>query len=212
LAIAGAGASRLAGVIPTGFPGALDPKTANKTDREKSKALLKEAGLSEVKGQITYGSDQVIWGVQMAVLAQKIQADLAAVGIQLSLNGLPRATALQMYRDAKNQVGVWSWAADFPDGSNFLVYIPGRTVGRRAGWPEDASPASKELAELARKAESEIDDARRAALMQRIDKRVVEIGPYAPLFQPAVPVAFRSNVKGVTFHSVWGLDFYTISK
>ncbi|HSB71825.1 MAG TPA: ABC transporter substrate-binding protein [Candidatus Methylomirabilis sp.] len=212
LTIAGAGASRLAGVIPTGFPGALDPRTANKTDREKSKALLKEAGLSEVKGQITYGSDQVIWGVQMAVLAQKIQADLAAVGIQLSLNGLPRATALQLYRDAKNQVGVWSWAADFPDGCNFLVFIPGRTVGKRAGWPEDASPASKELAELARKAESEIDDARRAALMLRIDKRVVEIGPYAPLFQPAVPVAFRSNVKGVTFHSVWGLDFYTISK
>jgi peptide/nickel transport system substrate-binding protein len=212
LIIAGAGASRLAGVIPTGFPGALDPRTAFKTDREKAKALLKEAGLSEVKGQITYGSDQVIWGVQMAVLAQKIQADLATVGIQISLNGLPRATALQSYRDAKNQVGVWSWAADYPDGHNFLVYIPGRTVGKRAGWAEEATPAAKELADLARQAESEVNDARRAALMQRIDKRVLEIGPYAPLFQPAVPVAFRSNLKGVTFHSVWGLDFYAISK
>jgi peptide/nickel transport system substrate-binding protein len=210
--IAGAGASRLAGVIPTGFPGALDPKTAIKTDREKSKALVKEAGLGDVKGQITYGSDQVIWGVPMAVLAQKIQADLAAVGIQLSLNGLPRAAALQSYRDAKNQVGVWSWAADFPDQSNFLVYMPGRTVGKRAGWPEDASPAAKELATLANKAESELDDAKRAAQMQQVDKRVMEIGPYAPLFQPAVPVAFRSNIKGVTFHSVWGLDFYTIGK
>lgn len=212
LTIAGAGASRLAGVIPTGFPGALDPRTAFKTDREKAKALLKEAGLSEVKGQITYGSDQVIWGVQMAVLAQKIQADLATVGIQISLNGLPRATALQSYRDAKNQVGVWSWAADYPDGHNFLVYIPGRTVGKRAGWAEEATPAAKELADLARQAESEVNDAKRAALMQRIDKRVLEIGPYAPLFQPAVPVAFRSNLKGVTFHSVWGLDFYAISK
>jgi peptide/nickel transport system substrate-binding protein len=212
MSIAGAGASRLAGVIPTGFPGALDPKTAFKTDREKSKALVKDAGLGEIKGQITYGSDQVIWGVPMAVLAQKIQADLAAVGIQLSLNGLPRAAALQLYRDAKNQVGVWSWAADFPDQSNFLVYMPGRTVGKRAGWPEDASPAAKELATLANKAESELDDAKRAAQMQRVDKRVMEIGPYAPLFQPAVPVAFRSNVKGVTFHSVWGLDFYAISK
>jgi peptide/nickel transport system substrate-binding protein len=148
----------------------------------------------------------------MAVLAQKIQADLATVGIQISLNGLPRATALQSYRDAKNQVGVWSWAADYPDGHNFLVYIPGRTVGKRAGWGEEATPAAKELANLARQAESDVNDARRAALMQRIDKRVVEIGPYAPLFQPAVPVAFQSNVKGVTFHSVWGLDFYTISK
>ncbi|HSB79976.1 MAG TPA: ABC transporter substrate-binding protein [Candidatus Methylomirabilis sp.] len=212
MTIAGAGASRLAGVIPTSFPGALDPRTAFKTDREKAKALLKEAGLGDVKGQITYGSDEVIWGVQMAVLVQKIQADLAAVGIQLSLNGLPRATALQSYRDAKNQVGVWSWAADYPDGSNFLVYIPGRTVGKRAGWLEDANPASKELAELARQAETQVDDAKRTALMQRVDKRIIEIGPYAPLFQPAVPVAFRSNLKGVTFHSVWGLDFYTISR
>ncbi len=212
MTIAGAGASRLAGVIPAGFPGALDPRTAFKTDRDRAKALLKEAGLADVKGQITYGSDQVIWGVQMSVLAQKIQADLATVGIQLSLNGLPRVTALQLYRDAKNQVGVWSWAADYPDGHNFLVYIPGRTVGKRAGWPEDASPAAKELADLARQAESEVHDAKRAALMQRIDKRIIEIGPYAPLFQPAVPVAFRSNVKGVTFHSVWGLDFYAISK
>ncbi len=212
MTIAGAGASRLAGVIPTGFPGALDPRAAFKTDRDRAKALLKETGLADVKGQITYGSDQVIWGVQMSVLAQKIQADLATVGIQLSLNGLPRVTALQQYRDAKNQVGVWSWAADYPDGHNFLVYIPGRTVGKRAGWSEDANPAAKELADLARQAESEVNDAKRAALMQRIDKRILEIGPYAPLFQPAVPVAFRSNVKGVTFHSVWGLDFYAISK
>jgi peptide/nickel transport system substrate-binding protein len=109
-------------------------------------------------------------------------------------------------------VGVWSWAADFPDQSNFLVFMPGRTVGKRAGWAEDASPAAKELAALANKAESELEDAKRATLMQQVDKRVMEIGPYAPLFQPAVPVAFRSNVKGVTFHSVWGLDFYTISK
>jgi peptide/nickel transport system substrate-binding protein len=212
MAIAGAGASRLAGVIPSGFPGALDPRAAVTTNREKAKTLLKEANLGEVKGQITYGSDQVIWGVQMAVLAQKIQADLATVGIQLSLNGLPRATALQSYRDAKNQVGVWSWAADYPDGHNFLVFIPGRTVGKRAGWSEEASPAAKELADLARQAETQVDAGKRAALMQQIDRRILEIGPYAPLFQPAVPVAFRSTVMGVTFHSVWGLDFYTISK
>ena len=40
----------------------------------------------------------------------------------------------------------------------------------------------------------------------------MEIGPYAPLFQPSVPFAFRSNVRGVTYNSVWGPDLYTISK
>ena len=74
----------------------------------------------------------------MSLLAQKVQADLNAAGMRITLNGLPRTTALQLYRDGKNQLGVWSWAADYPDGNDFLVYGPGRTVGKRAGWlPEN---------------------------------------------------------------------------
>jgi peptide/nickel transport system substrate-binding protein len=212
LAMAGPGAVRLAGVIPTTFPGALDPRQAVRTDRDKAKALLREANLGEVKGALTYASDSTIWGVQMNLLAQKIQADLAAVGITIALNGLPRTTALQAYRDGKNQLGVWSWAADYPDGQNFLVYAPGRTVGKRAGWPAEASPEARELAQLAADAEIEADRAKGAALYRKFEERLAQIGPYAPLFQPAVPYAFRSNVQGVTFNSVWGVDFWTVGK
>ena len=212
LAIAGPGAVRLAGVIPTTFPGALDPRQAVRTDREKAKALLREANLGEVKGAITYASDSTIWGVQMSLLAQKLQADLAAVGMAISLNGLPRATALQAYRDGKNQIGVWSWAADYPDGQNFLVYGPGRTVGKRAGWLPEASAEARELAQLAADAEAEGDPGKSAALYRKFEERLTLIGPYAPLFQPAVPYAFRSGVQGVTFNSVWGVDFWTVAK
>jgi peptide/nickel transport system substrate-binding protein len=212
LAIAGPGAVRLAGVIPTTFPGALDPRQAVRTDREKAKSLLKEANLGDVKGAITYASDSTIWGVQMNLLAQKIQADLAAVGIAISLNGLPRAPALQSYRDGKNQLGVWSWAADYPHGQNFLVYAPGRVVGKRAGWPPEASPEARDLAQLAADAEAEVDPAKSAALYRKVDERLAQVGPYAPLFQPAVPYAHRSTVQGVTFNSVWGVDFWTVTK
>jgi hypothetical protein len=41
---------------------------------------------------------------------------------------------------------------------------------------------------------------------------LAQVGPYAPFLQPAVPYAFRSNVRGVTFNSVWGVDFWTVSK
>ena len=212
LAIAGPGAGRLAGVIPTTFPGALDPRQAVRTDREKAKSLLKEANLGDVKGALSYASDSTIWGVQMSLLAQKIQADLAAVGIAISLNGLPRTTALQLYRDGKNQLGVWSWAADYPDGQNFLVYAPGRTVGKRAGWLPEAGPEARELAQLATDAETEVDPGKGASLYRKFEERLTQIGPYAPLFQPAVPYAFRSTVHGVTFNSVWGVDFWTVGK
>jgi peptide/nickel transport system substrate-binding protein len=212
LAIAGPGAVRLAGVIPTTFPGALDPRQAIRTDREKARSLLKDANLGEVKGALTYASDSTIWGVQMSLLAQKIQADLAAVGIAITLNGLPRTTALQLYRDGKNQLGVWSWAADYPDGQNFLVYAPGRTVGKRAGWLAEASPEARELAQLATDAETEVDAGKGVALYRKFEERLAQTGPYAPLFQPAVPYAFRANVQGVTFNSVWGVDFWTVAK
>ena len=212
LALAGPGAVRLAGVIPTVFAGAMDPRQGARTDRDRARALLKEANLGEVKGALTYASDSTIFGVQMNLLAQKIQADLAAVGIGLALNGLPRATALQLYRDGKNQVGAWSWAADYPDGQNFLVYAPGRTVGKRAGWLPESSPEARELAQIAADAEAERDPAKSAGLYRKLDERLAQVGPYAPLFQPAVPYAFRSNVQGVTFSSVWGVDFWTVSK
>jgi peptide/nickel transport system substrate-binding protein len=212
LAIAGAGASRLAGIIPTVFPGALDPAEATVTDQEKARSLISEAALDAVTGQLSYASDSVIWGVQMDVLAQKIQSDLAEVGIELELDGLPRSTALQKYRDAENQVGVWSWAADFPDASNFLVYMPGRTVGTRAGWPADASPEAEALVATGEKAEATVDDEERIALYQEVENTIREIGPYAPLFQPAVPFAFRSDLSGVTYNSVWGVDLYAVTR
>jgi peptide/nickel transport system substrate-binding protein len=212
LAIAGPGASRLAGIIPTVFPGALDPAEATMTDQEQARSLISEAALDSVTGQLSYASDSVIWGVQMDVLAQKIQSDLAEVGIELELDGLPRSTALQKYRDAENQVGVWSWAADFPDASNFLVYLPGRTVGTRAGWPADASPETEALVGLGEQAEATVDDAERIELYQEVETTIREIGPYAPLFQPAVPYAFRSDLSGVTYSSVWGVDLYAVSR
>ena len=57
------------------------PSQGARTDRDRARALLKEANLGEVKGALTYASDSTIFGVQMNLLAQKIQADLAAVGI-----------------------------------------------------------------------------------------------------------------------------------
>jgi peptide/nickel transport system substrate-binding protein len=212
LALAGPGAVRLAGIIPTVFPGALDPAEATETDQEKARSLISEAALDSVAGELSYATDSVIWGVQMNVLAQKIQSDLAEVGIELALDGLSRTTALQKYRDAKDQVGVWSWAADFPDASNFLVYLPGRTVGTRAGWPADYSDEAEALVALGEEAEGTVDDAERVEKYHEIENTIGEIGPYAPLFQPAVPYAYRSDLSGVTFNSVWGVDLYAVSR
>ena len=63
LALAGPGAVRMAGIIPPVFPGAMDPKQGARTDRDRARAILKEANLGEVKGALSYASDSTIFGV-----------------------------------------------------------------------------------------------------------------------------------------------------
>jgi peptide/nickel transport system substrate-binding protein len=210
--IAGQGAVRLAGVIPTLLPGSLPSAAAPRTDRERAKSLLKESGLSPVQGKFSYSSDAIQFGIPTALLAQKIQADLSAVGIDLALDGLPIATSLTLYRSGKDQFGVWGWAADYPDATDFLVWAPGRVVGKRAGWLPAASPDAAKLGVLADTAEAEVDEKKRIVLLQQYEGTLAQIGPFVPLFQPAIPYAFRANVQGVTYNSVWAIDLYPIRK
>jgi peptide/nickel transport system substrate-binding protein len=212
LALAGPGAVRLAGVIPTNLPGAMPASEAVKTDLARARQLLKEANVEQITGTLSFSSAHIFYGVQFGIVAQKVQADLARVGIQLNLDGLPYSVALQKYRDAKDQIGIWAWAADYPDVSDYLVFVPGRTVGNRAGWAADASPEAEQLVALAKQAESEVDSAKRIALYQRVDRTIARIGPYVPLYQPVAPYAFRSNLRGVALASTWFVDYAAVRK
>lgn len=211
LTLAGQGAQPLAGLMPTVFPGALEPRFAFKTDRDRARALLREAGVGEVTGKISH-YQATLSGVEVPLLAQKIQADLAAAGIRIELNSLPPPQAVQEWRAGKSQVGVFRWVADYPDASDYLIFLPGGNVGLRVQWKEDASPAARELVAMGKAAKTEVDRRKRVSLYQQLQRRLVEVGPFIPLFQPAIPFAFRANVQGVTYHSVWGPDFFTINK
>ena len=212
LSIAGPGAVRLAGVIPTNLPGAMPSRAAVKTDRVRAKMLLQAANLPEVKGVMTYSSSTVASGIAQSYIAQKIQADLATVGIQLTLEDLPYAIAIQKYRDAKCQVGVFGWVADYPDVSDYLVFLPGGTVGKRSGWEADSTPQVQQLLNLGRMARTEGDRAKRVGLYQKLDQMLATAGPYVPLFQPVSPYAYRSDLRGVTFSAEWYVDYATVSR
>ena len=210
--IAGPGAARLAGVIPTLMPGSLPSSAAAKQDLARARALVKESGLATVAGKFQYSSDAIQFGIPTSLIVQKIQADLQRVGINLTLDGLPTVTSLTLYRAGKDQFACWGWAADWPDASDFLVYAPGRVVGKRAGWLPSAGPTAQRIASLADAAEAEPDSKKRLAMLHQFEQLIAESGPYVPLFQPAIPFAFRSNVSGVAYNSVWALDLAAIRK
>ena len=152
------------------------------------------------------------FGLDLAVLAQKIQQDLAAIGIKLKIVDEPYVTEVTQYRQGKLPMGIGGWLADYMDQSDYLVFLPGRTVGKRLQWFVDSSPEAREIAKLGEQTETEVGPAKVIGLYQQLDRRLSEQGPYIPLYQPAVSIAYRSNLKGVTYTTGWYVDYSTISK
>jgi peptide/nickel transport system substrate-binding protein len=212
LTIAGPGSAPLAGLLPTIFPGAPDPKEAVKQDRARAVAILKKANLTDVSGKLTFYQDATVNGVSMNLLAQKLQSDMAAVGIKLELGGMPLALAVAQWRAAKTGVGLFRWVADFADPSNYLSFLPDGAVGKRSNWTAQGNPTGAELVKLGQEARTEMDGAKRASLFQNLQRKLVEAGPYIPLFQPAAPYAHTPKISNATYHSVWRIDFYTVAK
>jgi peptide/nickel transport system substrate-binding protein len=209
--IAGSGAVRLGGVIPALLPGALDPSSAPKQDKDKAKQLLQQVG-TPVKVKLSIGSDYVSGGVQFSVLGQKIQSDMQAVGIDVTIDGRPLAAWKADYIGGKLQMTVATYAADWPDPSNFLVFSPGGSVGVRAQWSANSSADAAAVLDLGQQAQAEVDATKRVAKYQQYDARLQQVGPYVPLFQPATPLAWRSDLKGVAFNTTWQVAYTSVSK
>jgi ABC-type transport system substrate-binding protein len=154
-----------------------------------------------------------VGGIQMSLLAQKIHADLASVGITLEMHGLPHVAALPQIIGGRAALSIGTWRSDYPDASDFLpAFAPGGAVAAMAGWPGESDAPARALAALSRAAAVQMDAPRRVALYRQAQRKLAAIGPYVTLFAPASPYAYRSNVQGASFNSVWGLDFFAIHK
>ncbi len=212
MALTAPGSRRSAGIIPPSFPGARPTSEATKTDKRRARAILQQANITKLEGTFFYSSTYAGFGLDLGILAQKIQQDLAAIGINLKIMDEPYATEVTQYRQGKLPMGIGGWLADYMDRSDYLVFLPGRTVGHRLQWEPDASPEARAITKLGQQVETETDPAKATALYQELDRRLSTDGPYIPLYQPAVSIAYRSNLKGVTYTTGWYVDYSTIAR
>jgi peptide/nickel transport system substrate-binding protein len=208
LKLAGAGAIQAPGLIPDKLLGALPSSDAVKRDLARAKTALTASGYSSQEITMEYPSDITKNGIDFGVLAQRVQANLAEVGIKIKLAPAPVATALPNYRDGKEQMGLWLWGADYPDPSDYLAFLPGQIVGLRAGWAAGAQPALTTLGDQAAVA---IDSSTRTGLYQQLQRQLNQIGPFMPLFQSAQVAVMAKSLSGFAYNAVWTVDFSTLT-
>jgi peptide/nickel transport system substrate-binding protein len=201
--VAGPGAIQAPGVIPTMFLGALPQSAAVKQDLAKAKARLAASGVANQKIQLEYPTNLTINGVLFDSLAQKVQANLEAVGLNVELVGSPVGTWLQRYRDGKIPFALSLWGPDYPDPADYLVFLPGELVGLRAGWP---AGSEKTVETLGAKVRVTTNNAAREKLYQTIQKRLNAYGPFFPLLQPTQVFAATKDLKVAKFNAVYSID------
>jgi peptide/nickel transport system substrate-binding protein len=203
VSLAGTGAIQAPGVIPSMFLGSLPQSARIRTDVAKAKKALSASGVGSQQITMIYPSDLTINGVPFTSMAQKIQASLKAIGLNINLSGSPTTDWLTAYRSGTSPFGLSLWGPDYPDPADYLVFTPGQLVGLRAGWPKGADAA---IERLAAKAAVTTAPAARAAVYRAIQRLLNQSGPFFPLIQPTQVFVSTKDLRGAVYNSVYTVD------
>jgi peptide/nickel transport system substrate-binding protein len=197
--------------LAVGLAGAFGEDQAIKRDLEKSKTLLAEAGYPDGFEIALSYPDFSFQGVNMNTNAQKIQSDLAEVGITVTLDVGDLQTSLEQYRSGQQAFAYWFWGPDILDPADFLAFLPGGKVAtERAKWLPENAPA--ELNDLISQVKVESDQTKRLELYSQLQAWAQQNGPFAPFNQPDIQTAFRADLQGYVWHPQWLLDVSLLSR
>jgi peptide/nickel transport system substrate-binding protein len=191
-------------MIPLGLPIGVDKAMARKRDVAKAKQLLAEAGYPNgFSIKMNYWTAPLL-GVPTEPLAAKLQADLAAVGIRVTLEPKERSVMISEYRAGKPQLMLASWTPDFLDPDPWVdAFYSGGPAAKRVKY------SSPRLSDLAATAKKELDPAKRDAIYKEITKIVLDDVPFVMLIQPKNYVGLNPAIKGYQIHAIW---FVTVAK
>ncbi len=196
--------------LAIGQLGAYGEDMAFVRDLDMARQLLAEAGY-ENGFDITLSYPVLTFqGVNMETNAQKIQADLAEVGINVTLNPGELQVSLEEYRNGDQGFGYWFWGPDFLDPIDVLSFLPGGKVGgERANWTDEN--AEQAILDLRDQAAVESNPDARVELFGQIQDYLRESGPWVPFLQPNVQTAFQSDLQGYVWHPQWLINLAILS-
>ena len=185
-------ATRPASFLPIGVRGsteAIAKEIGFRQDLDRAKSLLQKAGLGDgFEFDLSYGN-AAIAGISYQTLAQKIQSDLARVGIRAKLNPMDQVNLRTQYLAGKSQSVITFWNPPAVENKLWAAATVER-VAKRVGFTPSA-----DLVKLVNQAAAEQDAARQTKLWIDYQKAMNEEANLILLFQPIYQVAVSNNIK-----------------
>jgi peptide/nickel transport system substrate-binding protein len=194
-----------------GLPGGFGPDRAFKRDLDRARELLAEAGYPDgFEIELSY-PDITYGGINLNSNAQKVQADLAEIGIAVELRPGELQVSLEEYRNGEQRFAYWPWSPQIFDPVDFLTFLPGGMVaGDRTNWSEDM--VDQEILDLITQARVESNPAVRDDVFEQLQTYAQESGAYAPFNLPAIQIVFQSDIEGYVWHPMWTVDVTLLSR
>ena len=207
--ICGEGSTTPYSLIQVGFMGSKGERPTDYTNVEEAKELLAEAGYADGFDIDLTVCDLDMEGILLTDLAQLVKSDLAQIGINVNIVAQPWAAGYgDAYRDGTLGFTVMYWGIDYNDPNVQLEFLPGATVGLRAGWTADMD---QELAAMYEEAMVATDNDARVAVLEKIQDAMYENGPFIMAVQAPSHIAYNTRLDGVGISDPYALDLTLIN-
>ena len=206
-AAVGGGADTAPGIISYGMLGGgeADPYTY---DLDLAKELLAEAGLADgVSLDMHYGNITQ-FSVDFNVLAQKLQADLAQIGVTLNLFPEEFSVWITEFRAGGNAFTIGYNTPDYndPHAVTQVFCMEEGVFAKRMGY---SNPAADELT---MRAVQTADPAARTRLYGELQRLFNDDAVFHPLLQPLEVIGYRDNIEGFQKNPVNKVNVFEIDK
>jgi dipeptide transport system substrate-binding protein len=176
-------------------------------DPEKAKALLDEAGVSGLKTDIWAMPVQRPYNPNAKRMAELIQADWAAVGVEAEIVSYEWGEYLKRSKDGEHQTVLLGWTGDNGDPDNFMYVLLGcDAIGsaNRARW------CYQPFDDLLRQAKQISDVEKRTKLYEEAQVIFKEEAPWITIAHSVVFKPVRNDVVDFLIDPFGGHVFYGV--
>lgn len=166
-------------------------------DPAKAKALLAQAGVNGFATQLYYPTAPRPYMPEPQRIAEAIQANLKAVGINVTLVPLEWAVFLDKVRNGEHPMCLIGWSGDNGDPDNFMYALLDKDVANAKPNGQNYSFwRDEKFHQLMLAGQATTDPAKRAAIYRQANAMIHDQVPAIPVVHTTVPVVLKSSIGG----------------
>jgi len=195
---------------PVGMLGANPAVTAYPHDVAKAKALLAQAGVAKFSTQLYYPTSPRPYMPEPQRIAEALQANLRAVGIDVTLEPFEFGVFLTKVRNGEHPMCLIGWTGDNGDPDNFMYALLDQDSAVKGQAQNYSFWRDPEFHKLMLAGQQTVDEHKRAAIYRAANAMIHERVPAIPLVHSVVSFAVKASVGGVTASPDTSYNFVTM--